>query len=181
MARVLALVMFLVLSACAPIPLSDRPVVGTYEYRVGPGDKLKVTTYGEARLTGEFTVSGTGVLAFPLLGDVPAAGKTLIELRDELQTRMGAQFLRDPQVGIEMINYRPVYILGEVARPGEFSYSDRLSIFALVAKAGGFTYRASQTYVYIRGENETKERAVRISSAMAVLPGDTIRIPEQAF
>lgn len=181
MARMLALMIMLVLSACGPVSMTERPVVGTYEYRIGPGDKLKVTTYGEARLTGEFAVGSTGTLAFPLLGDVPATGKTLIELRNELQARMGAQLLRDPQVTIEMINYRPVYILGEVARPGEFPYSDRLSVFALVAKAGGFTYRASQTYVYIRGENETVERATRLSSAMAVLPGDTIRIPERAF
>lgn len=179
--RGLAMICLLALGACGPTSLADRPVVGSYEYRIGPGDKLKITTYGEARLSGDFAVGNAGTLAFPLLGDVPASGRTLIELRNELQARLGAQYLRDPQVTIEMTNYRPVYILGEVARPGEFPYSERLSLFAMVAKAGGFTYRASQSYVYIRGENETEEHAVRLSSATAVLPGDTIRIPERKF
>lgn len=181
MARILALILVLVLGACGPVSLTDRPAVGNYEYRIGPGDKLKITTYGEARLSGDFAVSNAGTLAFPLLGDVPASGRTLDGLRGEMQTRLGTQFLRDPQVTIEMVNYRPVYILGEVARPGEFAYSERLSVFALVAKAGGFTYRASDKYVFIRSENENEEHAVRLSSATAVLPGDTIRIPERKF
>jgi len=82
---------------------------------------------------------------------------------------------------VEMINLRPVYILGEVQKPGEFAYSDRMSVYALVAKAGGFTYRAHQGYVYVRGENEASERAVRLTSGTAIQPGDTVRVPERHF
>ena len=80
-----------------------------------------------------------------------------------------------------MINLRPVYILGEVQKPGEFPYADRMSVYALVAKAGGFTYRAHQGYVYVRGENEANERAVRLTSGTAIQPGDTVRVPERHF
>lgn len=169
------------IGACTPGALAERAPVGAYQYRIGPGDRLKVATYGEERLTGDFTVDAGGAVAFPLLGPVQAAGMTVAEFNAALQQRLAAQYMRNPQVTVEVVNFRPVYILGEVQRPGEFPYADRLSVFALVAKAGGFTYRANQGYVLIRAENETAERAVRLSSATAVQPGDTIRIPERSF
>jgi polysaccharide export outer membrane protein len=169
------------LTACAPKELVDRAVVGSFEYHLGPGDKLHVATYGEDRLTGDFTVNPAGVIAFPLLGTVPATGRTVAQFTADLQGRLASQFMRNPQITVEMVNFRPVYILGEVQRPGEFPFAERLSIYALVAKAGGFTYRASQGYVYVRGESEQTEHAVRLSSATAVQPGDTVRIPERTF
>lgn len=179
--RRLVLAVMLALSACGPQQLVERAAVGAYTYTLGPGDRLKIATYGEQRLTGEFLVNAQGNVSFPLLGDVAAGGKTLEEFRAGLVTRMGSQLLRDPQVSVEMINFRPVFVLGEVARPGEFAFSERLSVYALVAKAGGFSYRANRSFAYIRGENDTDERAVRLSSATAVQPGDTIRIPERTF
>lgn len=181
MIRQLALSLLLLLGACAPSTLVDRASVGVYEYRIGAGDRLRVTTYGEDRLTGEFAVSSNGAVAFPLLGPVQAAGKSLPDFSAELQHRLASEFMRNPRVSVEMINFRPVYILGEVQRPGEFAYGERMSVFALVAKAGGFTYRANESYAYIRAEDEAAERAVRLSSATSVQPGDTIRIPERSF
>ena len=171
----------LALAGCAPSSLAERPSVGTFAYRIGPGDRLRIATYGEDRLTGEFTVTATGAIAFPLLGEVPAEGRTVSEFTAQLQRRLSSQYMRNPQVAVEMVNFRPVYILGEVSRPGEFAYGERLSVYALVAKAGGFTYRANQGYALIRSEDETVERPVRLSSATAVQPGDTIRIPERVF
>lgn len=181
MIRLILLTLAMALSGCAPKVLSQRDSVGNYQYRIGPGDRLKVTTYNEARLSGEFAVSADGIVAFPLTGDLPATGKTVIQFRDELQARLGSEFLRNPKISIELLNFRPVYILGEVAKPGEFAYAERMSVYALVAKAGGFTYRATKGFAYIRGENETDEKPVRVSSATAVYPGDTIRIPERTF
>ena len=168
-------------AACTPSNLADRPAVGTFAYRIGPGDRLRIATYGEDRLTGEFTVTAQGAIAFPLLGEVAAEGRTVSEFTALLQRRLAGEYMRNPQVSVEMVNFRPVYILGEVTRPGEFPYGERMSVFALVAKAGGFTYRANQGYALIRSENETVERPVRLSSATAVQPGDTIRIPERSF
>ncbi len=179
--RPLALSLLLVTGACTPKELATRATVGNYVYQIGPGDRVKVTTYGEDRLTGEFTVNSAGAISFPLLGTVPVAGKTLPEFNADLQQRLASGFMKNPQVAVEMLTFRPVYILGEVQRPGEFPYGERLSIYALVAKAGGFTYRANQKFAYVRGENETAERAVRLTSATAVQPGDTIRIPERTF
>jgi len=168
-------------TGCTPSSLAERPAVGSFEYRIGPGDRLRIATYGEDRLTGEFAITARGTVAFPLLGEVEAAGRTVPEFTAQLQRRLAGEYMRNPQVSVEMVNFRPVYILGEVSRPGEFPYGERLSIYALVAKAGGFTYRANQGYALIRSESDTAERAVRLSSATAVQPGDTIRIPERTF
>lgn len=181
MTRLFILLLLLTTAACARVEMTDAPTVGTYVYRIGAGDRLKILTFGEPTLSGEFAVNADGVIAFPLVGDVPAGGKTLTELKGDLLTRLGTRYLRDPQISVEMVNFRPVYILGEVAKPGEFSYSERMSVFALVAKAGGFTYRADQSYVLIRRENETEEKAIRLTSATAVQPGDTVRIPDRVF
>lgn len=176
-----ALVALSLLSACGAPPLAERAPVGSFEYRIGAGGRLRVATYGEDRLTGEFSVNAAGEVSFPLLGPVPAAGKTVLEFNSSLRALLAGQFMRNPQVTVEMVNFRPVYILGEVQRPGEFPFGDRMSIYALVAKAGGFTYRANQGYVLVRGEEEAEERAVRLSSGTAVHPGDTIRVPERTF
>ena len=181
MIRPLALALLVLAGSCTPGNLSERPTVGTYVYRIGPGDHIKITTYNEDRLTGEFTVNSAGAISFPLLGTVPVAGKTLPEFNADLQQRLATGFMKNPQVSAEMVTFRSVYVLGEVQRPGEFPYAERLSVYALVAKAGGFTYRANQKFAYVRGENETVEHAVRLTSATAVQPGDTIRIPERTF
>lgn len=170
----------LALSACAQPTLTEGIGVNLFEYRIGTGDRLKVQIFGEERLSGEFVVRSDGKIAYPLTGDVNAGDKTLPEFRNELRTRVG-EFLRNPQVAVEMLNFRPVYVLGEVAKPGEFAFTERMSVFALVAKAGGFSYRANQAFVFIRHEKETEEKAVRLSSATAVQPGDTIRVPERTF
>lgn len=168
-------------SACTPATLEERPSVGTFAYRLGAGDRLRIVTYGEEKLSGEFAVNAEGNVAFPLLGAVPAAGLTLAQFHAAVEEGLGASYMRHPRVSVEMLNLRPVYILGEVQRPGEFAFVDRMSIHALVAKAGGFTYRANPGHVYIRGEHDAEERAVRLTSGTAVQPGDTIRIPQRTF
>lgn len=180
MRRTMALIL-LSIAGCAPSQLAVRPAVGIYEYRLGSGDKLRVVTYGEQRLSGDFAVDAHGRVQFPLLGEVEAGGRTIDQFKAELLQRLGAELLRNPEVTVEMLNFRPVYLLGEVARPGEYPFSDKLSFYALVAKAGGYTFRANRSFAYIRSEGEAAEQPVRIDSATAVMPGDTIRVPESTF
>src|SRR5690606_17694364 len=118
---------------------------------------LKITVYGEEHLTGTFPVNGQGIVAFPLLGEVQAAGKTLDEFENTLTTALADGFVNNPSVTVEVANYRPYYILGEVTKPGEYPYSDGLTIYSAVARAGGFTYRASQKRVYIRHKTGNDE------------------------
>ena len=179
--RRILLSLFLALAACTPANLAERPSTHAYQYTLGSGDRLKVETYGEQRLTGEFAVNGEGKVSFPLLGEVEARGKTLAQFKADLIGRLGNELLRNPQVTVEMLNLRPVYVLGEVARPGEFPFAEHMTIYALVAKAGGFTYRANREFAYVTGEGDADEQATRLTSTTAVHPGDTIRIPERTF
>jgi protein involved in polysaccharide export with SLBB domain len=167
--------------ACASTPGALGVRASDYVYQLGRGDKVKVTVFGEEQLTGEYELNGSGEIAFPLLGLVKAEGLTSEGLRTELLSRLGAEYLRDPKVSVEIARFRSVFILGEVAEPGEFSYSERLTVYALVAKAGGFTYRANQSTVFIRHESERDESRYILESGTAVQPGDTIRIGQRIF
>lgn len=167
--------------ACVSSPHAVATTASDYVYKLGRGDKVKISVFGEEQLTGDYAVNGNGEIAFPLLGPIKADGRTAEELRVELQSRLGQEYIRAPRVTIDIANYRPVFILGEVAQPGEFAYAEGLTVFALVAKAGGFTYRANQTRAYIRHESARDETFYVLESATAVRPGDTIRIGQRIF
>lgn len=152
------------------------------EYRLGAGDKLRINVYGEDSLSGEFTVpGGAGMIPFPLIGNVQAAGLTANELQTEIEGKLRPDYLKDPRVSIEVLNYRPFYILGEVMKPGEYPYTTGLTVLNAVATANGFTYRADTHKVYIRHANSTAETEFKLNATTVVEPGDTIRIGERFF
>lgn len=163
-------------STTAPAGDPGAPV----EYRLGPGDQLRITVFNEPDLTGQYLVGSQGSIAYPLVGDVRAAGLTLEEFTQALQTALQA-YIRTPNVSVEVANYRPFFILGEVQRPGTYPYSANLTVLNAVATAGGFTYRANRSRVYIRHANSQEEQVVPLTIATPVLPGDTIRIGERLF
>ncbi len=181
MNRFLVLIASLVMTACTHSPRAELPPVGGFQQRLAAGDRLKLDVFREKDLSGEYTVNDEGNLAMPMIGTIKAAGKTLPDLRQELGGMLSEGFVRDARITLEVVSYRPIYILGEVQKPGEYTFSEGMSVFALVAKAGGFTYRANQSVVHIRHANESTERAYRVTSGAAVVPGDTIRIGPRFF
>jgi polysaccharide export outer membrane protein len=164
-------------SAEAPPHRTGSP---TPDYRLGPADQLRITVFNEPGLTGQFVVGSQGTIAYPLVGDIRAAGLTVAEFTESLRTAL-SQYLRSPSVSVEVANYRPFFILGEVARPGTYPYAVDLTVLNAVATAGGFTYRANQRRVYIRHASESDEHAYPLTPSTPVLPGDTIRIGERLF
>ena len=169
-----------VLAACGTTRSTPSDVAERAEYRLGAGDELRITVFGEAELTGQFRVGSQGTIAYPLVGDVAAAGLTVGEFTTSLQQAL-LTYIRTPNVSVQVTNYRPFYILGEVQRPGTYEYSTDLTVLNAVATAGGFTYRANRRRVYIRRANETDERDYPLTIATPVLPGDTVRIGERLF
>lgn len=181
--KIAALVMASLLAGCSPsgsLPSLALSPEAT-SYRLGSGDQLKITVYGEERLTGTFPVNGQGKVAFPLLGEVPAAGKSLNELEKLLAAGLSEGFVNNPSVTVEVANFRPYYILGEVAKPGEYQFTDGLTVFSAVARAGGFTYRADQKRIYIHHKSAGEEKLYRLEGNTPVQPGDTIRVNERIF
>ncbi|KHK92862.1 polysaccharide biosynthesis/export family protein [Novosphingobium malaysiense] len=151
------------------------------ELKLAPGDTLKVTTYGLPTLTGEFTVSADGTIDFPLIGVVEVAGANPSDIKQKLTTGLASGYVSDPNVTVEVGEYRPFYILGQVGKPGEYPYSLGLTVRDAVAKAGGFNYRANEKRVYIRSAGEDDEHVYKLTAGIPVAPGDTIRIGERYF
>jgi protein involved in polysaccharide export with SLBB domain len=150
-------------------------------YRLGTGDKIRVTVFGEKDLTGEFDVNDQGVVALPLIGPTRLAGKTISEAEAQITASYGKDYLVNPRVNVEVLNYRPFFILGEVKTPGSYPYVNGMTVVNAVALAGGYTPRANRAHIMVKraakpsaGEQEVGEDAV-------ILPGDVIRVPERFF
>lgn len=150
------------------------------EYRLGSGDQVRVTVFGEDELSGEFFVDNTG-LAMPLIGKVGAIGMTTQEFERALQERLADGYLVDPRVAAEVLNFRPFYILGEVGAPGEYPYTSGLTITNAVATAQGFTYRANKSIALVKGADGDQTYRVELTPNTLVAPGDTITILERFF
>jgi protein involved in polysaccharide export with SLBB domain len=149
-------------------------------YKLGSGDKVKVTVFNHPDLSGEFNLDGAGNLGVPLIGEVKAGGLTSRELEQRIQDRFRDGYLIDPQVNVEVLNYRPFYILGEVKTPGSYPYQNNMTVLNAVALAGGFTYRAKQNgFLLQRGGSNT--RAATVGGDQPLLPGDIVTVQERFF
>jgi protein involved in polysaccharide export with SLBB domain len=172
-------------ASCAGGPVSSHQPIGPQNletsYRLGPGDRIRVITYGEPRLTGEFSVDGSGAVSMPLIGDVRASGATAPQLKATLESVLRGDYINNPNVTVEVLTYRPFFILGEVQVPGRLPYSNGLTVMNAVAAARGFTLRANTKKVFIRRNGEPAEKAYPLTPSIKVGPGDTIRIPARFF
>ena len=151
------------------------------DYLLGAGDKVRVTVYGEPTLSGEFFVTGSGLMSLPLIGEIKAGGLTVGQFQDAVQKSLSDGYLKEPRVSAEVLTFRPFYILGEVGKPGTYPYTAGLTVLNAVATAVGFTYRADKKSVYIKHNGETTEAKGALEPSTQVAPGDTIRIGERFF
>ena len=175
------IIMLTIVLAIAGVGGAFAQSVSLEDYRLGPGDRLKVTIFGHPQESGEFEVDGSGNLAYPLLGRVPARGKTGPDLQDFIRTELDKKFIVDPRVSIEVLNYRPFYIYGEVNRAGSYPFVSGLTIRRAVVIAGGFTRRARREPVILIREREKGVEKIDSELDVAVLPGDIIEIPRRLF
>lgn len=150
-------------------------------YTLGNGDQLRITVFGQPDLSGQFEVDGTGAISMPLIGQVQALGLTTPELEAHIVSLLEGDYILNPRVSAEVINYRPYYILGEVNRPGEYPYTSGLTVLNAVAASGGFTYRANKKVIYIKSVDSAEEQAFELTTSTVVRPGDTLRIGERIF
>lgn len=172
------------LTACAggSPPLASDPYA-VPEYRLAADDELRIVVFGEDSLSKTYTVTSSGDIAFPLLGDVRAAGRTANELNAYLTQQLAGGYLNDPRINIEVVKFRPFYVLGEVSRSGQFEYRPELTALQAIALAGGYTYRADRKRVYIRRAGQEAEFTYELNQGRAIYisPGDTIRVGERFF
>lgn len=183
--RLIAVAGLLLLTACAgnAIPSLKGPAAGSTEiaeYRLGSGDKLRVIVFGEEALSGEFDVDGTGTVSLPLIGLIHAKNLTLREFETEVGVKLRDGYLKDPRVSAEVLNYRPFYIFGEVEQPGEYPYTNGMTVLNAIAVGGGYTFRADKLRIYI-SRDQANEVEYLLNTSVRVQPGDIVRIAERFF
>jgi polysaccharide export outer membrane protein len=171
------------LASCAPgRDLPRLPPLTGHEYRLGPGDMVRIITYGEDPLTGEFRVNDQGAIALPLAGSIKAAGLTPHELEVAVAAALTkGDVLRKPSVSVEVATYRPIYVLGEVNKPGQYPYQPGMTVVSAAAVAGGFTYRAVEDYASVVRTVAGDQVEGKASRQALVQPGDVITVFERKF
>jgi polysaccharide biosynthesis/export protein len=150
-------------------------------YRLDAGDRLRVVIYGQEGLTNTYAIDAGGSITMPLIGSVPARGRTPAGLAADITAKLRNGFIREPSVAVEIEAYRPFFILGEVAAPGQYPYVPNMTVESAVAIAGGFSPRASRDRVTITHTDPTGSMRTIVPLGTALSPGDTVLVGERWF
>src|ERR1700712_1300002 len=150
-------------------------------YHLDAGDKLRVVVYGQEGLTNTYAIDAGGSITMPLIGSVPARGRTTAGLASEISAKLRGGYIRDPSVAVEIESYRPFFILGEVAAPGQYPYVPNMSVESAVAIAGGFSPRARRDSVTLTHHDGSGSMRVVVPLGTSVSPGDTVLVGERWF
>ena len=161
--------------AIAPLATHDTP------FRLDAGDKLRVVIYGQEGLTNTYTIDAGGSITMPLIGAVSARGRTPAELASEISAKLRKGYIREPSVAVEVDTYRPFFILGEVAAPGQYPYVHNMSVESAVAIAGGFSPHARRDSVTLTHTEAAGASRAIVPLGTPIGPGDTVLVSERWF
>lgn len=178
-----ALAALLLLAACSRVKdLPPLPQGEDAAYRLGVSDQVRLLTFGEESLSEIFRVNDAGNIALPLLGPIRAQGLTTDELTRTITAELsGRGLIRDASVSVEVVEYRPVFVLGEVNRPGQYPFQPGMTVLSVAAVAGGFTYRAVQDQAAVVRLVEGKPMEGKATPLTLLRPGDVVTIYERLF
>ena len=168
----------------APVPVAyaaPAPVPYDVPYHLDAGDRLRVVVYGQEGLTNTYSISAGGSITMPLLGSVPARGRTPQGLAADITARLRNGFIREPSVAVEIESYRPFFILGEVQAPGQYPYVPNMTVESAVAIAGGFSPRARKDRVTITHTDASGTSRAIVPPGTPLSPGDTVLVGERWF
>ena len=170
--------------AYAPAPAyaaAPEPAAYDTSYKLDAGDKLRVVVYGQEGLTNSYAIDAGGSITMPLIGAVHARGRTPAGLAAEITAKLRNGYIREPSVAVEIESYRPFFILGEVAAPGQYPYVPNMSVESAVAIAGGFSPRARRDTVTLTHADGSGSMRVVVPLGTAISPGDTVLVGERWF
>jgi protein involved in polysaccharide export with SLBB domain len=167
-------------AVAAPLPGANAPTA-TSEYRLGVGDVVRVEVRDEPDLTIEAQVQADGGIKYPFLGSMSARGKTVTRLQQDITAGLRSGYLVNPDVRVRVVTYRPVYVTGQVVRPGGYPFLVGLTVEKAATIAGGFTDRASLRSIFVVHEGQSQQDKRKVSLDTQVLPGDTIIVEESFF
>jgi polysaccharide export outer membrane protein len=150
-------------------------------YQLGVGDKIHVIVYDEPDLTGDFDVNDQGIVSLPLIGQVHVAGLSLSQAQDVITQKYAANYLINPRVNVQILNYRPFYVIGEVKNPGSYPYVNGMTVLNAVALAGGYTPRGNENNIVVKHADNPSAQEQKIGENDPVKPGDIIRVNQKLF
>ncbi len=168
----------------APMPgpvVVAQPVAYDSAYQLDAGDKLRVVVYGQEGLTNTYAIDAAGSITMPLIGAVPARGRTPAGLAAAITAKLRNGYIRDPSVAVEIDSYRPFFILGEVQAPGQYPYVPNMTVESAVAIAGGFTPRAKRNMVTVTHTDAGGSGRYVVPLGTSLAPGDTVFVGERWF
>jgi polysaccharide export outer membrane protein len=166
----------------APAAYADpAPVRYDAPYHLDAGDRLRVVVYGQEGLTNTYAIDAGGSITIPLIGAVPAGGRTTAGLATAIAAKLRNGFIRDPSVAVEIEAYRPFFILGEVAAPGQYPYVPNMTVESAVAIAGGFSPRARRDRVTVTHTDASGTARFVVPPGTPINPGDTVLVGERWF
>jgi polysaccharide export outer membrane protein len=168
----------------APAPaIYAAPIPVAYDaaYRLDAGDRLRIVIYGQEGLTNTYAIDAGGSITMPLIGAVRARGLTPAGLAAEITGKLRNGYIREPSVAVEIEAYRPFFILGEVAAPGQYPYVPNMSVESAVAIAGGFSPRAKRDRVTLTHTDAGGSSRAVVPLGTPLSPGDTVFVGERWF
>lgn len=149
------------------------------KYTLSTGDEIKILVYGERELTLQIKLDDDGIISYPFLGDILIKGLSLGEVESKIKKGLQDGYLREPNVNVSIINYRPFFVNGQVKKPGAFPFQPGMTVHHAITIAGGFTERASESSIYVIHKKTTKK--LKTNKDDTLKPGDTISVEESFF
>lgn len=173
---------FIVIAGCLAGFALQADETETSTYRLGSGDSIRVSVYGESDLTIDAKLSDAGVVGYPFLGDLILTGLTVSEVEKLITEGLRGDYLVDPIVNVSVTKYRQFFIHGEVRKPGGIAFQPDLTLRKAIVLAGGFTQRASESRIYVKRDSENSTGKGRIIGLDELIePDDTIHIDQSFF
>lgn len=148
-------------------------------YLLDTGDRLRIFVYGQPNLSRIYVVDHAGKIAVPLIGNVSARGLTTDGLTRVITRRLGAEYVRDPQITVDLQQNRPFFILGEVRNAGQYPYVSGMTVETAVAIAGGYSDRASSRSFRITRRVDGLVEEFGAPAGYVIKPGDTVFVHER--
>ena len=184
MTRPVFAVLFVML-AVLPVYAADNPdaglPAGSGDYKLGTGDKIRIQVYNEQDLYLETRVSDNGIISYPFLGNLKVVGRTPSQLEELISGKLKGDYLVNPKVSVDILEYRQFYVNGEVESPGGYPFQPGITIRKAISVAGGFKERASKDKIFLIREGTNNDEPEKASLDENVLPGDIITVEESFF
>jgi polysaccharide export outer membrane protein len=179
-ACLVAAVMLAGCSGYRPAPAAFHEAINQ-PYMLDAGDKIRITVFDQADLTNTYAIDQSGYIAFPLIGVVPARGHTVQQMEGQIAAELRKGYLRNPDVSVEVDQYRSIFVMGEVGSAGQYAYVPGMTVQNAIASAGGFSARANQANADITRKINGQVITGRVLISDPLLPGDTVFVRERLF